>query len=292
MGMPQLHPRQQRLEPAKGDSEMEEGYPVTTCEIEMAGMTDRGLVKPSNEDSFVVSQNFPLPNRYLAVAGVFDGVGGQAHGDRASSAAAKYLSQLVGEPSWLSVSPAAPEVQLEELMQQLHKRVKLEGLRDPALRGMATTATVALLVKALPATLWIGHVGDSLAFLLRGGRLQKLIREDSLVYDMVRRGLVAPQDAARHPRRHVITQALGSYRRLNPHVASHAAEAGDCLMLCTDGLTNTVSEEAIQSILESESPAIACQQLIAAANRAGGIDNITVVVMKFIHQPSDYNVTQ
>ena len=98
--------------------------------------------------------------------------------------AASCLAQLIGDSSLSFSSLRAPEVELEELMQQLHKRVKLDGIRDPALHGMATTATVAVLVEAYPATLWIGHVGDSPAFRLRDGQLQKLIREDSVVCDL------------------------------------------------------------------------------------------------------------
>ena len=192
-----------------------DGYPVSSFAIEIAGMTDRGLVRPCNEDSFVVLQETALPSYYLAVAGVFDGVGGQVHGARASTAAANCLAQLVGDSTLSHVSLRVPEVELEELMQQLHKRLRLDGLRDPALQGMATTATVALLAKAFPATLWIGHVGDSPAFRLRGGQLQKLIREDSVVCDLVREGLVAPEDAVRHPKRHIITQALGSHRGID-----------------------------------------------------------------------------
>jgi len=268
------------------------GYPVAGYqigyEIEIAGMTDRGLVRPSNEDSFVVLQEPALPSQYLALAGVFDGVGGQAHGARASSTAAKHLAQLVGDSSLPLVSPRAPKVELEQLMQQLHKRLKLDGLRDPSLQGMATTAAVALLAKAFPATLWIGHVGDSPAFLLRGGRLKKLTREDSLVCDLVDQGLVAPEDAARHPKRHFITQALGSHMGITPHVAAHTVRHGDCYLLCTDGLTTMVSEDMIGSILADESPAMACDHLIEAANNAGGIDNITVVVVKFVRLQRDH----
>ena len=260
----------------------DEGYQVTGYKREISGMTDRGLVRPSNEDSFVVLQEPALHSHYLAVAGVFDGVGGQVQGARASSAAAKHLAQLVGDSSFPRVSQPSLNVDLEELIQQLHEKLRLDGLRDPALQGMATTATVALLAKAFPVTLWIGHVGDSPAFRLRGGQLKKLIREDSVVCDLVEEGLVAPEDAAQHPQRHIITQALGSHRGISPHVAGHAVEPGDCFVLSTDGLTTMVSEDAIRTILEAEPPLRACQQLIEAANSAGGIDNVTVVVMKFL----------
>lgn len=251
-------------------------------EPEISALTDRGLVRPSNEDCFVVLQDLALPSQYLALAGVFDGVGGQVHGARASSAAAKYLAQLVRDSSLPHVSQRSSNVELEELMQQLHEKLKLDGLRDPALQGMATTATVALLAKDSPATLWIGHVGDSPAFRLRGRQLQKLIAEDTVVGDMLREGLVAPEDAVRHPKRYLITQALGSHRGISPHVAAHAKEPGDRFMLCTDGLTDMVSEYAIRNILEAEPPASACKQLVEAAKRAGGVDKVTVVVMRFI----------
>lgn len=255
---------------------------LTGYQIEMAGMTDRGLVRPTNEDSFVVLQEPALPDRYLAVAGVFDGVGGRSHGAVASFSAATRLTQLFGESALPSVSSLPPKVELEEIMQQLQERLELEQLSDPTLQDMATTATVALLHKAFPSSLWIGHVGDSPAFRLRDGQLQKIVREDSVVCDMVDEGLVAPEDAARHPKRHIITQALGSHRGIRPNIAIHAIEPDDCFMLCTDGLTNMVSEDTIHRILESKTPASACKLLIEAANDAGGTDNVTVVVIRLI----------
>jgi len=150
---------------------------------------------------------------------------------------------------------------------------------------MATTATVALVPNAFPLTLWIGHVGDSPAFRLRSGRLHKLTKDDSVVGDLVEEGLVAPEDAVGHPQRHLITQALGSDRGITPHAAAHPVELGDRYLLCTDGLTAMVSEDVIWAILEAESPTRACKHLIRAANDAGGIDNITVVVIWFRPQP-------
>ena len=258
------------------------GYPVAGYELEIAGMTDKGLVRPSNEDSFLVLQPPAISRRFLAVAGVFDGVGGQVHGGRASSSAVDYLAQMVGDSSLpLAVQPK-PEVELEELIQQMHKKLKLDGIRDPNLQGMATTTTIALVGKTSSTTIWIGHVGDSPGFRLRNGDLQKLTREDSVVCDLVSAGLLAPEDAARHPQRNIIPQALGGQKEISPHISGHSVEPGDCFMLCTDGLTDTVSEEAIGAILESEPLLIACKRLIEAANDAGGIDNITAVAIRFI----------
>ena len=257
-------------------------FELTGYKIEMAGMTDRGLVRPSNEDSLVVLQGPTLPSRYMAVAGVFDGVGGQAHGAMASSLAATHLAQVVGDSSSPIANFKKPLVELEELMQQLHEGLKMELLRDPSLQGMATTVTLAILFRDFPSTLWIGHVGDSPAYRHRSGQLQKLIREDSVVCDMVDEGLVAPEDAVRHPNRHIITQALGGHGGISPHVTAHDVEPGDLFMLCTDGLTNMVTEVDIGRILDAETPPEACKKLIEAANNAGGADNVTVIVMRLI----------
>ena len=108
----------------------DDGYPVTGYEVEIVGMTDRDLVRSSNEDSFVVLQEPALPSHYLAGAGVFDGAGGQVHGARASSAAGKYLPQLVADSSLSHIYLREPKVEMEELMQQLQNKVRVEGLRD------------------------------------------------------------------------------------------------------------------------------------------------------------------
>jgi protein phosphatase len=146
---------------------------------------------------------------------------------------------------------------------------------------MATTATVALLVRASPWTLWLGYVGDSPAFRIRDGQLEKLVAEDSLVSSLLSAGLISPEQAAHHPRRHVITQALGYSVEVTPHVSAHHVEPGDSFLLCTDGLTNTVPEESILAVIVAEPPGTACRKLIDAANTAGGADNITVVVLQF-----------
>ena len=257
-------------------------YQLADLRLEIAGMTDKGLARSSNEDSLLILQSPGLSSRFMALTGVFDGVGGQVHGGRASSSAADYLAQQVSGSSTPLAGLSAPEEELKELIRQLHKRLKLDGKLEPKLQGMATTAIIALLDNTFPTIRWIGHVGDSPGFRLRNGDLQKLTKEDSIVCDLVREGVLAPEDAARHPRRNIITQALGGRQEITPHVAGHSAKPGDCFMLCTDGLTTMVPEDTIGAILDSEPPLEACKQLIDAANDAGGVDNITVVAIRFM----------
>ena len=249
--------------------------------LEIAGGTDRGLVRPSNEDSYVVLQGAGAPRWCSAATGVFDGVGGLGNGMEASSRAARYMTELLMAPSLQRVPHPVPGKVVADLMLGLHSRLRADRQREPTLKRMATTATVALLVRAAPAVLWIGHVGDSPALRLRAGSIQKLVVEDSLVAGLLRDGLVEPEQVQHHPQRHVITQALGHSEEVSPHVSAHEVKPGDCYLLCTDGLTTMLPETRILEIVADESAQTACRDLIAAAKTAGGIDNITVIIMKF-----------
>ena len=249
--------------------------------IEIAGGTDRGLVRPSNEDSYLVLQGQAIPSWCSAVAAVFDGVGGLSQGGEASARTAKYTAESLRDPSSQRRPRRGPGKMLEDLMRVLHQRLKADGQHASVLQGMATTATVAILVPTSRPTLWLGYVGDSPAFRVRDGQMEKLVMEDSLVAGLLREGLISPEQAKHHPQRHVITQALGLSEEVTPHVSAHQVQPGDRFLLCTDGLTNLVTEEHILEILVDEPPRSACSKLVDAANAAGGTDNITVVVMKF-----------
>ncbi len=265
------------------NNKLVESEPLTplSLKVEIAASTDRGLVRPSNEDCYVVLQGADVPLWCSAVAAVFDGVGGLSHGEEARSRAAKYLPELLMDLSMQRAQLEEPEKVVGELMLGLHNRLKADRAQEPALMTMATTATVALLTRASPAILWIGHVGDSPVLRLRAGSMNKLIAEDSLVAGMLRAGLINAEEAQRHPQRHVITQALGHSPEVNPHVSAHEVSPGDVYLLCTDGLTNMLPESRILEIMAVGSPSTACQGLIAAANSAGGADNITVILMQF-----------
>jgi serine/threonine protein phosphatase PrpC len=252
-------------------------------EVQVAGATHRGLVRDSNEDALELLQGEGVPRWCVAAAGVFDGVGGLGHGKEASARAARCQAEFLAAASrrWflLPGQGKMPGKMLGRLMQEIHRALKADVQRNPALRGMATTATVALLTRALPRVLWVAHVGDSPVFRLRAGGLERLTMDDSPVAGLVRDGLIGPEQARRHPQRHVITQALGHGGQVAPHVGVHTAAPGDRFLLCTDGLTNMVPPAGLQALLAAGAPGDVCGKLIAAANAAGGADNITVVVM-------------
>jgi protein phosphatase len=146
------------------------------------------------------------------------------------------------------------------------------------------TTLVALLWDTAPdgATFWLAHVGDSRCYLYRRGALHQLTRDHSLVEEQVTAGLISRAQAANSPVRNIITRAIGSQPVVDPEIAAHAAEPGDLYLLASDGLTRELNDTQIALILAHANPATlepACQALIDAANKKGGRDNITVVLV-------------
>ncbi len=225
-----------------------------------ATLTDTGRKRRHNEDAFVAEP--PL----FAVA---DGMGGAQAGELASSLAAAALkdSQEPGEGG---------EGRVDELIQQANRRVYERQSQDAAASGMGTTMTVALVEDGHVA---IGHVGDSRAYLIRGGSLEQLTEDHSLVAELVRSGRLSPEEAEGHPQRSVITRALGTDPDVDVDTFSVETKPGDLFLICSDGLTSMVDDETIlaevgrnRDDLES-----AAKALVRAANKGGGEDNITVV---------------
>ena len=228
--------------------------------------TDTGRRRRRNEDAFVCEP--PL----FAVA---DGMGGAQAGEVASRLAADSLRELrereLGDLS-------SPE-QTVELIREANRRVYAYSSANASARGMGTTMTVALVEGSVVT---IGHVGDSRAYLLRDDQLTQLTQDHSLVAELVRSGRLSPKEAESHPRRSVITRALGTESDVEVDVFSLRAQDGDLFLLCSDGLTSMVSDEEIARLLVSARASLddAGKKLIAAANQAGGEDNITVVLFE------------
>ena len=151
---------------------------------------------------------------------------------------------------------------------------------DPSLRGMGTTLTLAY---GVGSVLFVAHVGDSRCYLLRTGVLHQLTRDDTVVQDLLERGVVSPSDAAEHSLRHMITNVVGGHAPgVRTEVHRLTLEPGDSVLLCTDGLTNMLPTVRIQGVLESGlAPEQACAELIRLANEEGGEDNVTVVVARY-----------
>jgi protein phosphatase len=227
---------------------------------EEAVRTDTGRQRNANEDSYFTRA--PL----FVVA---DGMGGAQAGEVASKAA---VESFTGE------LPAAPaERVLEETIEAANRTIHELARKDPSLAGMGTTTTAAI-VDLEAETVAIGHVGDSRAYRLRGGRFEQLTRDHSLVEEMRRKGQITDAQAEDHPQRSIITRALGPEPEVQVDVQTVPAQDGDVFLICSDGLTTMLDDEAIGRILaRATSLDAAVRALIDEANRAGGRDNITVV---------------
>ena len=231
--------------------------------IASSAHTDTGRRRRRNEDAFLCEP--PL----FAVA---DGMGGAQAGEVASRLAAESLrEQELGNLSALE--------QTVELIREANRRVYAYSSENASTRGMGTTMTVALVEGSVVT---IGHVGDSRAYLLRDDQLTQLTQDHSLVAELVRSGRLSPKEAESHPRRSVITRALGTDSDVEVDVFSLRAQDGDLFLLCSDGLTSMVSDEGIARLLVTARADLddAGKKLIAAANQAGGEDNITVVLFE------------
>ena len=226
--------------------------------------TDVGRVRERNEDGFLTQE--PL----FAVA---DGMGGHRGGGVASEVALQMLSRMEGG----SVTGSDAADGLADMVTQANDAVLERASEEPRLAGMGTTLT-AVIVQ--PGRIHLAHVGDSRAYLLRDGDLRQLTEDHSLVQRMVNEGKLSPEEAEVHPHRSVLTRALGVEPELDVDRDSLEVRPGDRILLCSDGLTTMVPEEDIQRIVaENEDPQRVAEALVAAANEAGGLDNITALVL-------------
>ena len=231
-----------------------------------AGQTDTGRRRRQNEDAFVCEP--PL----FAVA---DGMGGAQAGELASRLAAAAIEEgalaIQGEESVAGIVRTA------------NARIFEHSVRDPTAAGMGTTATVAF-VDEEAETAAIAHVGDSRAYRYRDGALEQLTTDHSLVGELVRTGRLTEAEAAVHPHRSVITRALGTEADVEVDTRTIDLRAGDLVLICSDGLTAMVRDEEIVRLLEQTGadPHAAAEALVAAANRAGGEDNVTVVLFELV----------
>jgi serine/threonine protein phosphatase PrpC len=235
--------------------------------ISATGITDVGNVRSSNEDNFTVllGPDAPLGDALLAVA---DGMGGHSAGEVASQISLDALAYALSDTS----SPTKHS--LREAVEVANRRVYFASSLGN-LHGMGTTLVVGLLVGSL---LHVCNVGDSRAYLLRAGRLMQLTRDHSWVGDMVDKGFLTPEQASAHPRRNVITRALGVGESVQVDVTRIILRKGDRMLFCSDGLHGLVDDGTIAAILSRKSLRGAARELVRSAKRAGGDDNITVIV--------------
>ncbi len=230
---------------------------------DQAFRTDTGRQRSENEDSLFVR---------APIFVVADGMGGAQAGEVASKTAADAFD--------VDLPDGPPEQVLRETILSANRSIHELARNDPSRAGMGTTLTAAI-VSAEREEVAIGHVGDSRAYRLRGGRLEQLTRDHSLVEEMRRKGQLTDAQAEDHPQRSIITRALGPEPEVEPDVHSVSAAPGDVFLICSDGLTTMLGEAQIGKLLSrATSMSAAVRALVDEANRAGGRDNITVLAFR------------
>ncbi|HKM82960.1 MAG TPA: Stp1/IreP family PP2C-type Ser/Thr phosphatase [Candidatus Acidoferrum sp.] len=254
-------------------------------QIASDGLTDVGRVRTNNEDSFRI-----LESLHLFV--ISDGMGGEAHGEVASSMAVEtivnYCIEAKDDPNITLSGPpggqwAEKTKRLQSAVCLANSRIYQSAQKNPEQRGMGATVTAAWFDNGRLST---AHVGDSRAYLLRGGNLQQLTNDHSLVAEQVRRGIITPQEAEASEMQSVLLRALGAHPEVEVDVDEVGIYPRDVLLLCSDGLTRMVTEPEIAGSLQAETnPTCAARKLIELANERGGVDNVTVIVARFQEEP-------
>jgi PPM family protein phosphatase len=231
--------------------------------VDRAGLTQTGHVRRSNEDAFLLREPLFM---------VADGMGGAQAGEVASRMAAEAFAEV-------DLARTSGEGALREAMGRANTAIHGRASADPAAAGMGTTVAAAL--AGPDGVVTFANVGDSRAYLLRDGVLQRLSEDHSLVGELVRRGEISEAEAERHPQRNVITRVLGTEPSVDVDTWTLQARDGDVVLLCTDGLTTMVPESAIAQLLARPEPAErVVRELVRAALSGGGEDNVTAVVFR------------
>lgn len=237
-----------------------------TLKMEMSGLTDPGEVREGNEDAI----------RWSAVAGwavLADGMGGHMAGEVASRIAVETIEQHLDAAD---TSTMADEV-LREAVDEANRRIHTQAVTDIRCNNMGTTIVVMLIQGG---TLYCAHVGDSRLYRYRDGELLQLSHDHSLVQELVDEGMLSREEAAESSHKNVITRALGLEASVEIDILQQPLQAGDCYLLCSDGLSDKIPDEEIAAYLQADDLDAMTQTLVAEAKRRGGEDNISVILAR------------
>src|SRR2546422_1245264 len=261
--------------------------------VEVFAKTDLGRTRDHNEDRFLVAdltrkaaslqpdvrQHDIGPRGTLFV--VADGMGGAAAGELASEMATETIYDHLVK-TWNAEDEVTPQrfaYRLKEAVEVANASIHAHAKAHPEVRGMGTTTTAA---GVLNDHLYLTQVGDSRAYLIRGGKAYQITKDQSLMQRLVEAGELTEEEAAQSERRNIILQALGPDPKVKVDLTHQELRRGDVLVLCSDGLSGQVKKEEIAEIVSSERDLqAACDRLIALANQRGGPDNITVIIARF-----------
>ena len=240
--------------------------------LKWGASTDVGMVRQQNEDSFLAEETLFV---------VADGMGGHNAGEVASALAVTTLK--AGARLGIDTTE-----DFRELVQQANSAIYTASLDDSTQSGMGTTVTALSIVEGEEPRVLVANVGDSRAYLWRSGALSRLSVDHSYVQELVNEGIITPEAARVHPRRNIVTRALGIDRSVNVDVFTHFVRTGDRIVLCSDGLVDEVADVEIARVLgQHTDPQETAEALVMVANTNGGRDNTTVIVVDVLDDISE-----
>lgn len=236
--------------------------------------SDVGKKRKDNQDAFYVSQNTSIP-LYL----VADGMGGHNAGELASNMAMNIIVEsFIKNQKNLSSEKMILKI-IKKSIEEANSKVYLKSLENKDFNGMGTTITLAYIFNN---KIYIGHVGDSRAYLIRKGKLGQISEDHSYVNQLLKSGSITKEEAKNHPKRNMITRAVGSSSILEIDLLVKKYDKNDILILCSDGLTNMVMDfQILEQFQDGKNIQESCEELVEIANTNGGIDNITIIAIKF-----------
>ncbi|MBC8588630.1 Stp1/IreP family PP2C-type Ser/Thr phosphatase [Paratissierella segnis] len=240
----------------------------------VGAVTDIGKIRDINQDFMFVGdvESFPL---YI----VADGMGGHNAGEVASNMAVHIIKKVFIDNIKRLKDKENIKRTIEEAISQANKKIYLESKKVLKYAGMGTTITLAYIFNN---NIYIGHVGDSRAYFATGEKIYQITDDHSLVNELIKNGSITPEEAINHPQKNLITRAVGTSSEIQLDFYMLDYKSDDILIICSDGLSNMLSDGDIMKLIKSESDVDkACNKLISVANDNGGRDNITVIAIKF-----------
>ena len=238
------------------------------------GVTDKGVIRSQNQDGYYLD----VPSEHLAVGVVCDGMGGAKAGNIASLLAVETFVDTL--KSLRPEDGTAPAAVLDQAAAAANAAVFHRACADPDCRGMGTTMVAVLISEN---TAYLLNIGDSRAYHIDQDGITRLTRDHSVVEDMVARGDITPEQARTHPRKNLITRALGSEEHIRADLYEKELQPGDFLLLCSDGLSNIVTDqELLYEVIHGGEPSDCCRRLVDITLSRGAPDNVTAVLLQFV----------
>ncbi len=240
----------------------------------IGSISDVGKIRENNQDAFYASQDGAFPLYMVA-----DGMGGHKAGEVASTMARNIIENNFSEAKDELLNEDIIIHLIKSSIEEANIKIYLKSLEDEKYKGMGTTITLAYIFKD---KICIGHVGDSRAYLIRNGDILQITEDHSFVNELLKTGSITKEEAKTHPKRNMITRAVGSSSIIEMDLIIKEYDKNDILLLCSDGLSNMLKEFEIKDVFIGENDIQkACETLATMANNKGGFDNITVVAIKF-----------